>query len=315
MNEKAFRALIEKYFKGTLSKSEAAVLREFEDKIKANTGTVFVNEKQRAEIKSSIYTKIQESQKNSYRKLWRVAASIVILIGLSIPTYHYYTYTTVQVEKVLLAQTTARGEQLDVTLPDGTQVRLNAGSSLWYPTQFDTSTREVELSGEAFFDVVKNPNAAFIVKTAGLTTTVLGTSFNINTHDSDNITVTVASGKVGVVAESSKEVVLTPKQQLSYNKTSHQMSTQEVKLEKYLDWKDGILRFENTSITEAVKKLERWYDVDIEVLNQDIGNCRFTGTFNNEELPTVLKSLAYLKSGLTYDIRDNQKIKIKGTCD
>lgn len=314
MTEQAFRALIEKYFKGILSESEDATLREFEAKIKTKTGNVFLNEKQRGEIKSSIYKEVQKSQKRTYRKLWRVAASIVILIGLSTTIYHY-SYTPIQVEHILLTQTTARGEKLDVTLPDGTEVRLNAGSTLRYPTQFATSTREVELSGEAFFDVVKNPNAAFIVKTAGLTTTVLGTSFNINTNDSDNITVTVASGKVGVAAESSKEVVLKPKQQLSYNKTSHQMRTQEVKLDKYLDWKDGILRFENTSISEAVKKLERWYDVDIEVLNQDIGNCRFTGKFNNEELPTVLKSLAYLKSGLTYEILDNQKIKIKGTCD
>ena len=314
MSEKAFRALIEKYFKGTLSESEAAALREFEDKIKAKTGTIFINEKQRAEIKSSIYTKIQASQKRTSRKLWKVAASIVVLIGLSIATYHY-SYTPIQAEKVLLAHTTTRGEQLDVTLPDGTEVRLNAGSTLRYPTQFATSKREMELTGEAFFDVVRNPNAAFIVKTAGLTTTVLGTSFNINTHESDNITVTVASGKVGVAAEPGKEIFLTPKQQLSYNKTSRQMRTQEVKLDKYLDWKDGILRFENASITEAVKKLERWYDVDIEVLNQDIGNCRFTGKFNNEKLPTVLKSLSYLKSGLTYEILDNQKIKIKGTCD
>lgn len=314
MTEQAFRALIEKYFKGILSESEVATLREFEAKIKAKTANVFLNEKQRGEIKSSIYKEVQKSQKLTYRKLWRVAASIVILIGLSTTIYHY-TYTPIQVEHILLTQTTARGEKLDVTLPDGTQVKLNAGSSITYPETFDGKIRSVALKGEAFFEVIKNPNKPFEVHTGELKTTVLGTSFNINTNDSDNITVTVASGKVGVAAETSKEVVLKPKQQLSYNKTSHQMRTQEVKLDKYLDWKDGILRFENASITEASKKLERWYDVDIEVLNQDIGNCRFTGKFNNEELPTVLKSLAYLKSGLTYEILDNQKIKIKGTCD
>lgn len=314
MTEQAFRALIEKYFKGTLSKSEAAVLREFEAKIKANTGTVFVNEKQRAEIKYSIYAKIQKSQKRTYRKLWRVAASIVVLIGLSTTIYHY-SYTPIQEEHILLTQTTARGEKLDVTLPDGTQVKLNAGSSITYPETFDGKLRSVALKGEAFFEVIKNPNKPFEVHTGELKTTVLGTSFNINTHDSDNITVTVASGKVGVAAKSSKEVVLTPKQQLSYNKISHQMSSKEVKLEKYLDWKDGILRFENTSISEAGKKLERWYDVDIEVLNQDIGNCRFTGTFNNEELSTILESLSYLKSHMEYRILENNKIEVKGRCN
>lgn len=314
MTEKAFRALIEKHFKGTLSKSEDAALREFEAKIKAKTGTVFLNEKQRAEIKSSIYAQIQKSQKRTYRKLWKVAASIVVLIGLSTTIYHY-SYTPLQVEHILVTQTTARGEKLDVILPDGTQVKLNAGSSISYPETFDGNLRSVALKGEAFFKVIKNPNKPFEVRTGELKTTVLGTSFNINTHDSDNITVTVASGKVGVTAEPGKEVVLTPKQQLSYNKTSHRMRTQEVKLDKYLDWKDGILRFENTSIMEAAKKLEHWYDVDIEVLNQDIGNCRFTGTFNNEELSTILESLSYLKSHMEYRILENNKIEIKGMCN
>lgn len=314
MTEQAFRILIEKHFKGTLSKSEDAALREFEAKIKAETGTVFLNEKRRTEIKSSIYAQIQKSQKRTSRKLWKVAASIVVLIGLSTTIYHY-SYTPLQVEHILVTQTTARGEKLDVVLPDGTQVKLNAGSSISYPETFDGNLRSVALKGEAFFEVIKNPNKPFEVRTGELKTTVLGTSFNINTHDSDNITITVATGKVRVISSKDQEVFLTPSKQMTFNKVTKAMISQKVDMYKHIAWKDGILQFEDITIAEAAEKLEQWYNVSIKVLNNDIANCKFTGSFNNEELLTILESLSYVKPNMEYTILENNKIEIKGICN
>lgn len=315
MNEQKFRTLLEKYFKGKLTDAEAEILHRFDSEMLQKKKVIFKSEKHRLETKTSLYSAIRKSQQNTRKTLWRVAAGFLILIGLG-TTVLYFTPSQNQEASVLqITRTTDWGQQQNIVLPDGTKVTLNVGSTISYPEQFATSRRNVTLSGEAFFDVVRNTTAPFIIHTDEVTTTVLGTSLNINTQDKEYISVTVATGKVRVSSDHNNEVILTPKQQATYNPTSQTISTREVNLEKYLDWKDGILRFEDVTITEASKKLEQWYNVSITVLNKDIANCRFSGKFNNETLDTVLESLMNLKTNMNYTVLETGEIQIKGTCN
>lgn len=315
MNEQRFRALLDKYFEGTLTDAETELLHRFDSEMLQKKKVIFKSEKHRLETKTSLYSAIRKSQQNTRRTLWRVAAGFLILIGLG-TTVLYFTPSQNQEASVqYITHTTDWGQQNDVVLPDGTKVTLNAGSTINYPEKFASDKRLIQLSGEAFFDVVKNTAAPFIIHTDEVTTTVLGTSFNINTKDKEHITITVATGKVYVTSNNTSEVILTPKQQAVYNVKTQRMITKEVNLDKYLDWKDGILRFEDVTIAEAAKKLERRYDVSIKVLNPDIANCRFSGKFNNETLSTVLESLTNLKINMKYTVLENGEIEIKGTCN
>lgn len=314
MNEQEFQRLLEKYFQGTLTEQEANLLHQFDAKMLQKKAVPFKDKKHRLEVKSSIYKAIQKKQQNTRKTLWRVAAGFLLLIGLG-TTAVYYSPSKSQIEYSQITRATNWGQQHDVTLPDGSIVRLNAGSSISYPEQFERAERVVQLSGEAFFDVVKNSEAPFVIHTEEVTTTVLGTSFNINTHDENNVIVTVATGKVRVSANSDSDVVVTSTQQAVYNKKTKHMRTQKVNLAEYLDWKDGILRFEDVTIAEAATKLQQWYNVTIKVLNDDIANCRFSGKFNNETLPTVLESLANLKSNMKYTVLENAEIHINGKCN
>lgn len=315
MNEQKFRNLLDKYFEGKLTDAQIKLLHRFDNELLKRKKMAFKNEKHRLQIKSSLYSAIRKGQQSTRRILWRVAAGLLVLIGLGATTF-YFTPSTNQesIEQVTLS--TGWGQQQDVVLPDGTKVTLNAGSSISYPKKFSTSKRDVRLSGEAFFDVVNNTAVPFIIHTDEVKTTVLGTSFNINTQDKKRITITVATGKVRVVSNhDDQEVILTSSQQATFNPITQTISKREVNLEKYLDWKEGVLRFEGVTLAEASKKLEQWYNVTVKVLNNDIANCKFSGKFNNEKLSTVLENLKNLKTNMKYTVLENGDIEIKGTCN
>lgn len=314
MNEQKFRHLLDRYFQHTLTDDEAEWLNRFDGKMLKKKEEVFKDEKHRHLVKSSLYKAIRKRQKYS-NALWRVAAGLLILIGLVTTVLYFNPIENPEESVKQITYTTQWGETQDIILPDGTNVKLNAGSSISYPEKFTPTKRNVRLRGEAFFDVVKQKESPFIIQTNEVTTTVLGTSFNINTEHKEHITVTVATGKVRVASNYDNEVILTSKHQATYNPTTQTISTREVNLDNYLDWKAGILRFENVTIAEASKKLERWYNARITILSDDVANCRFSGKFNNEALNTVLESLKNLKINMKYSILDNGEIEIKGTCN
>ena len=313
MKEQNFKSLLEKYFDDTLTYVEAELLHQFDEKLTEKETVYFKDEKHRLEIKSSIFNAIHKKQKKAYTKLWKVASILLFLIGFG--TMEFYHTTSIDEEVLVqITHTTNWGQQKNIVLPDGSKVKLNVGSSISFPEQFDKSKRKVILNGEAFFNVVKKKEAPFVVYTDEVTTTVLGTSFNINTKEKEHISVTVATGKVHVAAKNTTEVILTPKQQACYNVSSNlyqqkSESKQIPRLEK------GILHFDNVTLVEATKTLEQWYNVPIEILNDDIAKCRFSGKFNSETLPTVLESLANLKVNMEYIILEKGEVQIKGVCN
>ncbi|WP_423130368.1 FecR family protein [Gaoshiqia sp. Z1-71] len=188
------------------------------------------------------------------------------------------------------------GIRSKVQLPDGTTVWLNAESRIRYAIPFARATRELELTGEAFFDVAKNANAPMDVKFNNITVRVLGTQFNVKAFpDEDHLEVVLKEGSIELqndVADADREAVrLYPNQQWKYDKTEQVSSLNQVDAEKYIAWHRNILILNNTPMEEMAKNLERWYGVDVQLMDQELNKYKFTTVFENEPLHRVLELL------------------------
>ncbi|KAA2240794.1 FecR family protein [Chitinophaga agrisoli] len=162
--------------------------------------------------------------------------------------------------------TTPIGGQFRVTLPDGTKVWLNAASSLRYPTAFTAGDRVVEVTGEAYFEVMQNATQPFKVKVNNESTTiieVLGTDFNVNAYtDEPSITTTLLEGAVRVRA-GNRQAALTPGQQAQVNKGSNIKIVNNADLSAAVAWKDGIFYFKDADLPTVLRQIGRWYNVEI----------------------------------------------------
>jgi transmembrane sensor len=216
---------------------------------------------------------------------------------------------------------TPRGRQFQLVLPDGSKVWLNAASSLRYPTVFAGNERRVEVTGEAYFEIEKNPNKPFrvtILPSSGgagggrkAEVEVLGTHFNINAYDDEDvIRTTLLEGKVRVVNRQSaigsqQSVTLKPGAQarIAISAQSHQSSpilVQTVDTEQVMAWKNGFFQFNRTPLSEVLKQLARWYDVEI-VYEQGVPDIRLGGEMKRDlTLAQVLKGLG--KIGVNFRI-------------
>ena len=160
------------------------------------------------------------------------------------------------------------GNQSRIVLSDNTVIWLNAGSRLVYPSQFTGKTREVLLFGEGYFEVAKNAEKPFIVKTSNLDIKVLGTKFNISCYAEDNVIQTVLKeGSVSVRRNGAgffeKDIIMKPNQMTSFDKTTSQTKIQEVDTNYYTLWTKGLLSFEEIDFARVIKKLERFYNISI----------------------------------------------------
>ena len=226
---------------------------------------------------------------------------------------------------ILITKNTARGQKLTLTLPDGTTVQMNSESTLTFPQEFG-KTRQIALKGEAFFMVTRDEKRPFLVKTAHLTTKVLGTSFNIKAFDKEHIEVTVASGKVKVEPSPQTEdetsplkggprgVILTPNQQAIFNTNNNILKKRNINATDFIAWKEGILNFSEVRFQEVVRDLERWYGIDINIINPRLNECIVIGQYQHESLETILKSFKFLME-IEYEFnKDGVTIRGEGVC-
>jgi transmembrane sensor len=190
------------------------------------------------------------------------------------------------------------GTRTNFNLPDGSTGFLNGGSSLRFPTQFVNSVRDVKLTGEACFDVVSNPKKPFIVSTENIDVKVTGTSFNVMAYANEHITeVTLKHGKVEIFKKkdgATKSMgLLKPEESFLYNSWSDSGKIESVNSADKLSWVDGKLAFKYEPFEEVIKKLNRWYNVNIVLKDQSLVSYTYYGTFQNETLDEVLKLLKY----------------------
>lgn len=201
------------------------------------------------------------------------------------------------------------GARTEFVLPDGTKGWLNSGSRLSYPVMF-TKNREVKLSGEAYFEVVRDQNKKFRVKTNELTVQVLGTSFSVTAYDDDQkVSVVLKEGRVKVLSPDNQLAYeMKPNEELSYDLYHKSANVRQVSAEEMTSWIDGILRFKGEPLSEVIKKLARWYGVDFEIKDQQLQDYNFQATFKDEQLDEILRMIA-LTTPMKYQIEERKQNK------
>jgi ferric-dicitrate binding protein FerR (iron transport regulator) len=204
-----------------------------------------------------------------------------------------------------IIRSNGKGQTSKISLPDGSTVWLNAGSSIEYPENFSDTLRKIKLIGEAYFDVHKDSLRPFIVEAGHLKTTVLGTSFNISNYAEDEVAeVSLVTGKLNVVQENNSEILL-PGNEVLFNKSNSHFMKHSVDINKMARWKEGILVFDHEALHSVVAQLERWYDIRINFSGEPLPDWKFTGTFDNESLRNVLEVLCFGKN-LNYKIKNKE---------
>jgi transmembrane sensor len=240
------------------------------------------------------------------------AWAAAVLVVLSISTLFYLNNRT-GTHKVKFAQFKSDTTRKLIKLADGSTVILNRHSSIQYPLTFKGKTREVVLTGEGYFDIAHDKQKPFIVHTGKLTVTVLGTAFNIRANPEDkNVTVMVTRGKVSVSNNKGVLAVITPNQQITYDKTSNSSIRNELTVKQAAEWYNKDLFFDDVTMSDAADLLEKQFDVKINFSNEQIKNCRFTGTFlYGEKLEQVLKVICSFNNAV-YETKQNGEIMISG---
>lgn len=201
--------------------------------------------------------------------------------------------------------TTPLGGQYQVTLQDGTIVWLNSGSSLRYPTVFAGAERRVEITGEAYFEVAKNPNQPFKVKInlssgEGGEIDVLGTHFNINAYEDEaTVKTTLLEGSVNI-NHSNTTSQLKPGQQLQLSKQGHVEIVNKADLEETMAWKEGRFQFENADIHYIMRQIARWYDVEVEYKGEITRH--FGGVISRNENVTKVLNLLELTGEVNFKV-------------
>lgn len=188
--------------------------------------------------------------------------------------------------------TTPAAGQFQVALPDGSKVWLNNASSLRYPVAFTGKTREVELKGEAYFEIARNAAQPFKVRVGAMLVDVLGTSFNITAYDDEShVRTTLLTGGVRV-SEGAASTLLKPGEQVQVNPAGEFSAPQEVDADGVIAWKNGLFHFERADIHTVMRMLARWYDVDIQYEGPATSHLFGGDLQRNLNLSQVLEILA-----------------------
>lgn len=268
-----------------------SVLDQLYSKGKAPDGEIVEKSKFRVYQKISLLREKEQRKKQLFLKSARYAASVVA-ISLSLFLCYYYLNKFVSSVPLYVSKVTEAGVRATITLSDGSVVRLNENSSLEFPKAFGSNKRMVKLQGEAYFEVVPDSTRPFHVMLEEAEVVVLGTTFNINTFRSPEIT--VATGKVKVADNLTKDqVIVTKGHQVVLE--DGQMEVAEVNADFFIGWHTRKLKFDASPVGEFFRVLERAYGVAI-VFETDSkeADCFITGYYEDERLETILKGLTHI---------------------
>ena len=254
--------------------------------------------------KDAGYQKVRKKiKRSSHRRsviffINRVAAILAIPLLISTSILSYFLMEEKKTEVIPLPAVTYTevtalpGTIIKTQLPDNSVVWLNSGSTLSYPTQFTAGKRNVNLTGEAFFEVQSYENHPFEVNTDnGVRILAKGTSFNVNAYPEDQETETVLQEGVVDVFYNGKTLTMSPNEIAIINKTSDTWKRSRINIDEKIGWKDGLLIFRNTPLDEVFKRISRRYNVEIILHKESDVNYNIRATFSNETLPQVLDIL------------------------
>jgi len=315
MTEDQIKKLIKKYLKGELTKSEEMLLEQFDCTLFAENLEEVTKRLHRKNVKQNRVGRRALLSKSHRRQNWlAIAAGITVLMAIGAVSFYFKPQKPQAVELAQVIKTIPNGQRSTLHLSDGTKVSINAGPTIAFPQRFTGKTRVIQLDGEAFFEVAKDSTRPFIIHSGGVQTTVLGTSFNVNSYGENSaIKVSVKTGKVKVSSQDDG-IVIGTYQQAVFDKRTKKISKETIKSDDQFAWKEGILEFKDIQLGEVLNKLERYYGVNFRIENQQILNCHLTATYNNESLKVVLESIVFAKKGIKYHYVNDLEIIITGRC-
>lgn len=255
--------------------------------------------------------------------LMRIAAALFIPLLLASSWLFYRQFSQEDDGKFAMQQITSPvGIRSQVVLADGSKVWLNAESTLKFPVPFPKDARNVDLEGEAFFEVAKNQKQPFVVHSGNVEVKVLGTKFDCKAFAEDRtIEVILEEGSVALnsnVASGHEESILKPGDRAVIEKATGETKIRNEAIGKYIAWHTGKLVFDNTSMAEVASMIERWYGVEVVVQDPEILNYRFTTTFDNESIFHVIEllglsspiQLKYVPASIGKEKKQQTKAKI-----
>lgn len=248
-----------------------------------------------------------------FLRTWAKCAAVISLLLLSIGGTYWATQQSTPMRQTDMVEFFVPfGENQQITLPDGSDVWVKAGSLLVYPEDFkNTDTRTIYLTGEATFQVQKNKEQPFIVKTAYMDVQALGTTFTVESYPNASFTATTleeGSVLVNLKQGDTKTVILKPSDQLRYSHESKEYTLRNVDLSYYQMARKGYLIFENATFNELISEIEKKYDVSVHYNTKEYAGTSYNVKFSpSESLKEVLDILHQL-TGLEYTIKGNNVI-------
>lgn len=263
-------------------------------------------------IQNQIHHHVKQNQLYSKQLLIRIssiAAVIAFLFASSLFYLFYKPANNLQAELLQNVIIAPPGQKTQLVLPDGTLVWLNSGSRLSYNYQYNTHGRSVKLEGEAFFDVKKDNQYPFIVKTDLVDIKVHGTAFNVSAYKDDkDITVALLRGKVSLLADSNQELLtyLVPNQMATVSKHDLSCQVEVCDAEVEASWHHNLLKFEGEPARKVWKKLERWYGVDITLSNVNPSQV-YWFTLKTESLTELLEMINRI-TPIKYELKGKEVI-------
>lgn len=300
--------LLPRFCEGTTTEVESKLVEEWLAEDEANLKMVnqihaLYLAADTLDVKKSMNTeralkKVKERMKPHTIDWWvwpqRIAAMLTIPLLIAVLWLYLGKGEHMELAQMIEIKTNP-GMTTSVVLPDSTVVYLNSESSLRYPSRFTGKSREVELTGEGYFEVTKDKKKRFIVSTVHQSQIeVYGTSFNVEAYaDDDRISTTLVEGSVAFHLKSKEgapqKITLTPNHKLVYLPESGETKMYATTCEAETAWKDGNIIFKNTSMEEILRTLSKRYNVEFVVKNEHIQENSFTGTFSSQRLEHILE--------------------------
>ena len=241
---------------------------------------------------------------------WSKIAAI-LLIALVAGFWGVRHWTKSQSEMVFNELFVPFGERKQINLPDGTKIWLNSGTTFRYPEKFIGDLRTVEIDGEGFFEVKKDPTHPFVVQTPEFKVKVLGTSFNLSTYnDDEKNSLALQSGSVEISSgDTNQKIKLVPGEMAVLNKQEKSFSVTPTNKENIASWMDNTLEFSDVCLSEICKSLERQFNIKIEIKKEELKQIKFSGRFKSDEGLDKLLELLKLTSPVNLNYKHTLRNK------
>jgi len=307
--------IFEKYLKGKLADNQKKLAEEFyemESQRITEWDPLLMGKKE--EVKARIRPHIISMGRKRHLPIVNIAAILLLMLALS---YIFYSSLLKNPTIEMVHKTTSYGQTSTIQLEDGSIIYLNAGSMISYPKNFNSGSRHIQLVGEAFFKVEPDASRPFIVTTPNLSTTVLGTSFNIEAYKNEPTAITVSTGKVLVqkavetdIKHQVNEVILYPNEQALLTESNSPLTKSKVDAARYSSWINGQYFLDQMTMGSLAGVLERKFGVRFIFIDQRLRNCQLSGMVKKQSLRELMELLA-TTLGLKYKIQ-GKKVYLYG---